>query len=201
MRITFATVLLLLFAACGGVSDNRFHFVEPGDLAGLQSLQAAQLLEFEDLTYTAFDLIPTRGEAIFNGVLEADAYINEASDPSFVGRLILEIEFGDHGAFATGEVRDIFSKHGQELRGKLSVGSSTRGLGTDPSIDRTVSIGLSGELTDTDGMTTSHTLRLEGDFYGSTVDHLGGVVLGRAENDVGSGTVTGRFTAKDTASD
>lgn len=141
------------------------------------------------------------GQAFFDGVLEADIHINETPGPSFIGSLNLKIEFGNHGANITGEAKNIVSKHGQELRGRLSVDTSAFDRETDPDIDRTVSIGLSGELTDTDGLSTSHSLRLEGDFYGPAVNHLGGIVLGRTESDIGSGTVTGLFTVKETVSD
>lgn len=183
----------LILTACSGSGQNGPALAPPARFDEVSATSDSIFGSVAAFEYTALSTIPATGRATYTGVLEGQISDLPGDTILFIGNLSLTADFSDDRLIAGASSTSLFLENRTAVPGSLSRQTSEFFRTGDPEVDRTISIGLAGTITPPEHDAITLDLVLEGDFFGTDQTHIAGAMLGRAEENGITGTVTGRF--------
>ena len=193
-------ILAGLLAGCGGSSapvnpdpPPSFGFEEMSD-------EQSAMIERYPLpnAYTPLASIPISGTYVYDGYLSGGrGETLDALTDTIIGDLKLSVEFGNSSDDISGSASNFRDEDGALMTGSLTFSSGALDRSGDPTSGATLTLTVSGRLTDADINTLDFSGNLEGDTLGTNYNALGGDALFNvSENSGTSEYFTGIFIAE-----
>ena len=199
-------ILAGLLAGCGGSSATTPKTEDPeipstslSALAAMQSDQTAMISTYPlPNAYTPLASIPISGTYVYDGYLSGGrGETLDALTDIIIGDLKLSVEFGNSSDDISGSASNFHDEDGALMTGSLTFSSGELDRSGDPISDATLTLTVSGRLTDADINTLDFSGNLEGDTLGTNYNALGGDALFNvSENSGTSEYFTGIFIAE-----
>ena len=175
----YSWIILLVLAGCGGGSAGGGTAIPPADFDGLYN-------EITGLGVTPVTNLPVQGSAAYSGLIRLNLPIDGPAQ-AFEGAFDVAIGFEGGGAPVTGAVSDLAAGP-TILNGTLLIDMGVLNPSADPGSDYQFTADMGGTL---DDRGTIYVLdgTLAGDFYGTQLQGIAGVVFG----DITQGAVVDIF--------
>ena len=202
-----ATVMLLsLLSACGGAATTALTVtptpvVTPTpastSLAQMSATYTALLAEYIPVVYTDLAIVPSSGNAVYTGIVQGN--LSNAGDTltdEVTGKMALSVTFSPSTANVSGSATNFRDEDGAAMTGSLTFSGGAFDRDGDTGSDATFTLSANGTLTDTNSQQLVFGTTLEGDFWGSSYDAVGGDMLGRVTNNGARQDFDGKFIAE-----
>lgn len=196
--LTFAASLFAVLSACGG-SSSQFSGANDASISQFQYLVSQEAdLSARVLSddFSSSEALMSVGRASYGGTIFGRFNDGSEEVTELFGEMTILVDLLDHSQGLSGYADGFVTTDGSSASGRLNLSNTLVDVMGDPHNDYTISGDLLGHLEFPGSEMLDISLRIEGDFYGTTAHLVAGGVQGVVTTNSEISQFVGRFVTE-----